>query len=261
MALTIIVTGAEKRQLTLEMCEALKSAGSIILHTERCGAAEWLREEGKTFTALDDLYESVTDFDEHATAAAERVLSEKDACYCVMTERDESVREILRRKSDARIIGPLTARATAPVVSLSALDIDTAVISPLNSVYIYEIDTRVSASEIKLRLMDIYGDDVRAYVRKPDGSEAHLPLENLDRLKDYDHRCCCLVNPSGAHADFETLLRQQREKICQNEPENPETIAKQLADVVRCICASEAHGEASAQEIYDTAMEEIYNEP
>lgn len=261
MALTIIITGAEKRQLTFEMTEKLKSAGSVILHTERCGCAEWLSENGIAYEALDSLYESVYDFDEHAAAVRDYVLSKPDACYCVMTERDESAREILRAQPGTAVIGPLTARATAPVTSFSALDIDAAVISPLNSAYVYEIDTRVSASEVKLRLMDIYGDEAKAYVRKPDGGEAYLPLENLDRLKSYDHRCCCLVNPAQAHADFETLLRREREKMCENEPESPEAIAKKLADVVRCICAAEAFGEATAQEIFDTAMEEIDYEP
>ena len=44
--ITIIGTGWLSGQLTLEAAEALRGGGNILLHTERCGCAAWLREQG-----------------------------------------------------------------------------------------------------------------------------------------------------------------------------------------------------------------------
>ena len=61
--ITVIGHGYEAGQLTLEAAELLKSGRRIILHTERCGCAEWLREQGVAFETLDALYERCEDFD------------------------------------------------------------------------------------------------------------------------------------------------------------------------------------------------------
>lgn len=261
MSLKILVTGTEKRRLTLEMTELLSSAERIVLHTARCGCAEWLNENGIPFESLDELYETVEDFDEHALMAAEKVLTMKgDVVYCVMNERDESLKAILKQNCDVQIIGPEAARAVGPVTVLSALDMEETDISPELSVLVTEIDTRVSAGEVKLRLMDIYGDEAMAYITKPDGKGAWMPLENLDRLKDYDHRCSCLVNPTGAHSGFSSLLRCANMNFYENVNNDEKSIAKDLAVVIRCISAGIACGEFTAQDIMDTAMEELKNE-
>src|SRR5699024_12065171 len=62
------VTGVQTCALPI-----LKSGARILLHTSRCGCAEWLRGEGIAFESLDALYESCEDFDDHARAAAEAV--------------------------------------------------------------------------------------------------------------------------------------------------------------------------------------------
>ena len=50
--ITIIGTGWQAGQLTLEAAEALRSGGKIIMHTARCGcAAWWFVRGGKTFRA------------------------------------------------------------------------------------------------------------------------------------------------------------------------------------------------------------------
>ena len=73
--ITIIGTGWERGQLTLGAAEAFKSAGKVILHTERCGCAEWLRAQGVGYESLDALYDESEDFDAHVEAAAAKRLS------------------------------------------------------------------------------------------------------------------------------------------------------------------------------------------
>jgi uncharacterized protein YabN with tetrapyrrole methylase and pyrophosphatase domain len=72
--IAIVGTGWVEGQLTLEAAEALSAGAKVILHTERCGCAEWLRGEGLPFESLDALYESTDDFDAHVRAAVQRVL-------------------------------------------------------------------------------------------------------------------------------------------------------------------------------------------
>ena len=70
----VIGCGFRREQLTLEAVEALQSADKVLLHTGRCGLAEYLQEKGIPFETLDALYERAEDFDEHARLAAQAVL-------------------------------------------------------------------------------------------------------------------------------------------------------------------------------------------
>ena len=67
----VVGLGFTEKQLTLGALEALQSGARVILHTGRCGAAEYLNRAGISYETLDSLYETAEDFDEHAQAAAE----------------------------------------------------------------------------------------------------------------------------------------------------------------------------------------------
>ena len=92
--ITVIGTGWSAGQLTLDAIDALTGGGCILLHTDRCGCAAWLRERHLEFASLDALYEECEDFDEHASAAARAVLdaaAREDVVYAVADVRDRSV--------------------------------------------------------------------------------------------------------------------------------------------------------------------------
>ena len=57
--ITVVGTGWTRGQLTLDAVEALTGGARVLLHTERCGCADWLREKGVAFETLDGLYEDV----------------------------------------------------------------------------------------------------------------------------------------------------------------------------------------------------------
>ena len=71
-SITIVGTGWTRGQLTLDAADALRGGARVILHTDHCGCAAWLGEQGIAFESLDGLYESSDDFDEHVRAAARR---------------------------------------------------------------------------------------------------------------------------------------------------------------------------------------------
>ena len=217
----IIVAGVgyEAGQLTLEIADLLKSGAKVILHTGRCGCAEWLKNNGIPFDTLDGLYESCEDFDEHAMAAARAVCDAaqgEDVIYGVFDVRDRSVAAMMEMVKNVRVVagppaeGALFARAQGSVQMLAASDWERYSLSSARSALIRELDSRELASEVKLKLMEIYPDETAVYVRFGDGTTAHTELYNLDRLKAYDHRTCALVTaePELTHLeryDFDRL--------------------------------------------------------
>ena len=219
--IVVVGIGYEEKQLTLEAVELFRSGARVLLHTQRCGCADWLRREGVPFETLDALYESCEDFDEHAQRAAEavcRASENADVVYGVFDVRDRRVAALLRTaKDDVRVVagppaeGVLTDYASGQVQLLEASDWENFRLSSANSALVREMDSRELAGEVKLRLMEVYPEESEVYVRL-DGGIARMPLYNLDRLKGYDHRTCVLV---PAEADLTKLERYGFDRLCE----------------------------------------------
>ena len=200
--ITVVGVGLEADQLTFAAAEALKSGARVILHTARIGCAGWLRSEGIPFDALDELYESIEDFDEHARKAAECVVEAaqvSDVVYAVYDVRDRSVCALTRLGVRLEVIagpsveGALLAHLDGATRMLEASDWESFQLSAMDNALVRELNSRQLASEVKLKLMECYPDETRCLVLMGDGSVARAPLYDLDRLKGYDHRCCALI--------------------------------------------------------------------
>lgn len=201
--ITIIGTGWEKGQLTLEAAEALKSASKVILHTERCGCAEWLSEQGIAYEALDGLYEACEDFDAHARAAADAVRAaarERDVAYGVADIRDRSATLLAREAGDGlRVMagppaeGALLALATGETRTVEASDWEAFHVTPRENCLIRELESRELAAEVKLRLMAVYPEETPVWLLNAGEAPCSTPLYALDRAERYDHRTCALI--------------------------------------------------------------------
>ena len=199
-SITVIGTGFRKEQLTLEAASLLKSGKRVILHTGRCGAAEYLDESGIVYETLDELYETHDDFDEHAEAAAETVTAaaeNSDVLYCVMDVRDRSAG--LLAESGAEVIagpsceGALMAFSKGGAQLYAAADWEEMRPDACADTIIREIDNRELAAEVKLRLMEAYPDDAEVMVESAEFGVKRIELFDLDRLQGYDHRFCALI--------------------------------------------------------------------
>lgn len=198
----VVGLGFTKKQLTLGALEALQSGARVILHTGRCGAAEYLNRAGISYETLDSLYETAEDFDEHAQAAAEAVRKAAlvtDVVYGVMDARDLSA-YLLAREGAEVLPGPaeegaLTALTQGPVQTYSASDWEQMRPDAAYASIVREIDSREMACEVKLKLMETYPDDAPAALMTGDGTIVKIPLFQADRQTGYDHRCCLLVLP------------------------------------------------------------------
>ena len=219
--ITIIGTGFFKDQLTLGAVEAFRAASKVILHTARCGAAEYLKAKGIAWTSLDQLYEEYEDFDEHAQAAAEAVKTaarEGDVAYGVFDLRDTSA-HILASEGAAVLAGPpaegaLMAMTEGQTRLITASQWEDARVEAAMSTIVREIDSRELAAEVKLKLSEAYPDDAPALFLTEAGVSS-IKLYELDRQAGYSHMCAALVlpeeDPTRKNAcDMEDLMRLAR---------------------------------------------------
>ncbi|MBQ4227673.1 MAG: hypothetical protein II697_05660, partial [Clostridia bacterium] len=114
-------------------------------------------------------------------------------------------------------------------------------------------DTRLLASDLKLRLGEVYGWETKVFWRFEGGQVALLPLEDIDRLKSYDHRCACLVNPGKERriCRMDQLVAAASEKPLE-EVSDADGLPLRLAGLAREIEA--------AQRLYDEALPEMIEE-
>ena len=219
-SITIVGTGWTRGQLTLDAVEALKKAGQILLHTRRCGCADWLEEQGLAFSSLDELYDACEDFDEHIQRAVETVLEaarNADVVYGVMDIRDRTVPALLSRlDAPPRVVpgppteGPLLGMIQGQTRSVEASDWEDFTLTPRESCMIREVDTRELAAEVKLKLMEVYPEETEVCLLTGDGALRKMPLFEVDRAEGYDHRACILV---PACRDFLKLERYDFEHL------------------------------------------------
>ena len=199
--ITIIGAGWTRGQLTLDAVEALTSGARVILHTERCGCADWLREKGIAWESLDALYDASEDFDAHAEAAAQAVTAASetsDVVYVVFDVRDRSA-VLLAQRGPVRVIpgpsaeGALQALVTGETRCVEASDWEDFHLTARENCFVREIDGQALASEVKLRLMEVYPEESEIYVLRGDAEPEKLPLYAMDRFGVFDHRTCVLV--------------------------------------------------------------------
>ena len=221
--ITIVTAGYEADQLTEEAKESLKNAERIILHTERCGCAEWLREKKLDYESMDFLYDSAEDFDEHADSVADHVIhasEEQDVAYVVFSLRDSSLRRIMQADSRAiRFSGgsdpaaELMAGYSDPVLDVYASGWESLNPSSSFGTLIRELERRETASELKLRLMEAYPEESMVRIRFGDGRIRETELYNLDRFDRYDHKTCVFIPAVKSFLDLERFELGRFEEI------------------------------------------------
>ena len=219
--ITIVGTGWTEDQLTLEVMRALESRASILLHTDRCGCASWLRKKGIPFDSLDALYETSEDFDAHVCSAVRAVMDAAEngeVVYGVADVRDRSACALAAEAGDVRVIagppveGPLLARCVGQTRSVEASDWENARFEARENCLIRELENRELAAEIKLKLMEVYPEESTVWLLSEGIETRQIPLYQLDRADAYDHRTCALV---PARTDILQLERYDFEHLNQ----------------------------------------------
>lgn len=189
-------------QLTLEAAEALRTADTVLLRTRRHGVAAWLSDQSIAFSSLDTLYENADDFDAFNRQAADEVLrasaGEGTLCYavpdpvtdatvaCLLALCGEAGVQILPAVSQAVVTRTAALQAGLPpdgsVCSIPAADFARHRLEPSIPLLITELNSRLAAGDIKLRLLDIYPPEQQVLF---DGTR--ITLDALDRQPEYSH--------------------------------------------------------------------------
>ncbi|MCK8817023.1 nucleoside triphosphate pyrophosphohydrolase [Natroniella sulfidigena] len=207
----IIGLGAgDLKLLTLEAYQSLQEAELVYLRTEKHPAAQDLKQEGIEFNTFDYLYQKQDKFEviyeQIAREIIELVQEDKQVVYAVPGHplvAEESVQQIINNLDDQEyqiIAGPsflelsFAALGLDPISGLKVLDglaFSVNDLDPSVDTIICQVYNRNIASEIKLKLMEIYPDQFKVkllhHVGLPEEKVEEIELYQLDRLEWIDH--------------------------------------------------------------------------
>ncbi len=217
--ITIVGLGPwEKGHLTEKALAALRG-GETVFRTGRHPAAEAYVANGAA--TLDGMYEAAEDFGELNSAIAEAVigLAEKhgEVVYAVPGQGlsgDSTVAELIataRGCAELAFIPGVEESAPAALQSaaLTGIGAETCAVIPAElletrridksqPLVVTQIDSRLTAGQVKLRLAAYFGDRARA-VLSIGGKLLPIVLEELDRQTGYDHRTILWLQPADDH--------------------------------------------------------------
>ncbi|MDR1940290.1 MAG: MazG family protein [Clostridiales bacterium] len=230
MNLKIIGAGYRDGDMTQAAVKAVVASDCVILKSKKLDCAGFVKKSGADFVALDGLYESAANFDELNASVVDFVTKKaetaKNAVFVVggAGYDDLTAAELIRRGAD--IIPGVSASAYAAaelvksgaarrqkggdsgaaffggfgVCAVSAQElIGTECFFPDKRfcLAVGDIDDKYTASDLKLRLSDIYGD-VRVLILHSGGRTLETTLFELDGQKKafYDYRTTLIIPPS-----------------------------------------------------------------
>lgn len=168
----VVGLGCRKGQITLEGAQAVEKAAHVFVKTAKTDTFKYF--EGREVSTMDDIYESSDDFDDLDGKIVERLLATKGrVVYCVNgSGYDDRSVALLASRMDVKIY-PSVSRAvcaagyTTGAVFVSAYDLagdrsfDYDGTLPL---VVTDVDDKYIASEVKLILCDLVGEEQEVYV-------------------------------------------------------------------------------------------------
>ena len=219
--------------LTLGALNALEAARTVILRTGRHLACGELARRNIQYATLDAFYEECDDFDALNARAVqtlwETALQGPVAYGVADPGSDETVRELLKTAGPQRQVTVLAGVSLAasclnalqeppigqPLRILPASGCSGAVLVPSEPMLVTELNSRLLAGEIKVRLMTLYEPELEVFFFPPGEQAARamekISLADLDRRKGYDHTTAVYVPAAPMLArerhDFFDLLQ------------------------------------------------------
>ncbi len=213
MDITVVGLGNAKGDLTLNGLNAIKRAGRVILRTGKTQAAKALTDNGIDYITLDSLYDEYGDFDALNEALAEKIAeyaADVPVAYCVDGNGlDDLSVSLLCAKHCVTVVAGVSRESGAlsavklgggRIMGVSALDFvgDRSFFAPSGTLVIKEIDNKYIASDVKLKLMELYGNESVYFVvnNKP----IMMSVSDIDRQKTYNYSAAAVI-PDRAYAE------------------------------------------------------------
>ena len=204
--------------LTLQAADLLRSGKPVCFRTEKHPVAVWLRQQGITYSTLDNFYENAEDFDEMNSAMVTALLglaSTGELLYAVPDPVSDQTVGLLSQRAPAEacrvVVLPGVSLADSVLAAcnghlshdnnsyqlVSASAFSSFPWDPSVSLLITELDSSLLAGEVKLHLGE-YLDDFDQVLLLPSSEELlrhpkTVKLCELDRQKHYDQTVSLLV--------------------------------------------------------------------
>ena len=226
MQLTVIGLGVKSGDISVDAFAAIKRAEVVLLRTGKTDSARFLNEQGISFDTLDNVYEKSRNFEtlnKNLVAAVKERLKTSDVCYLVdgAVSEDRCAKQLISAVKNVIVYEGVSKAGDALVKCGIKDDCYTAISAyalgdfmrftfPL---VIYDLDSNILASEWKLKLFTIVGEEtkVRLYIDKQPKT---LALYEIDREKNFDYSTVLIVEEEPLSAkqrfdfyDLMTILR------------------------------------------------------
>ena len=249
--IVLVGLGCSEGDLTINGLNAIKNAKKVVARTGLATSFKTLKNLNVNATTLDDIYNKSRNFDTLNKNLAKRVIElakQEEIVYAVdgsVTE-DASCKEILKKYKNVEVYAGVSAISKClerlkisetSVNGVSAYDYINGfkVSFPL---VIYAVDNRQIASEIKLLLSDVIGEETDVYVCD-ELTAKKVKVYELDRLNTYDYSTSIYVeNKHFLHKqrfDFNDLIDITKALRSENgcpwdREQTPKTIEKNLIE-------------------------------
>lgn len=199
MSVNIIGLGLKDGDVSLSGYKKILSSDKVFLKSGKLFAAKFLKKEKIPFETFDNLFESLEDFDDVYREIA-KTLESVSGEICYLTDGSGASDKTASFLEKPYELFPASEKCSRIVKSgnysvISAYDL----ISKKNNVapladfmYVFDVDNKFVASDVKLALADVFGDE--AEVLFLDGKKGvEMPLYEIDGQKKYDYNCGVLV--------------------------------------------------------------------
>lgn len=230
--INIIGLGAtDKFGLTLEAINAMKNGNENFLRTKEHRAVEYFYDENIEFKSFDYLYEKENSFEEVYTKIVEFLIEEskgRDINYFVPGNpliAERTVVKIIESSCEYNIImgmsfiePVLRAVKRDPSEGFKLLDGDyfnKHDIDTHSDIIVTQIYNRRTASNLKLDISEIYGDEYMIYLITDAGLDSedlyYIPIYELDRIENINHQSAVYIPKNDKILNFRDLLMETEE--------------------------------------------------
>lgn len=203
--------------LTIKSINIMKSANNLYLRTGKHPNVEYIKGQGIDFKTFDEIYDSKEDFDDVYKSIANEIINLKDVVYAVPGHplvAERSVQLIMEYARDRGIEVEVIPALSFIDVVINALGIDPVeglkIIDGLQigeqvpdrevGNIITQVYSRLVTSEIKIKLMDYYSDDMEVFLIRAAGVSGEeriekMPLYEIDRVDWVDYLTTLYIPP------------------------------------------------------------------
>ena len=195
----VVGLGCKEDQITLAGVKAIKESKKVFIKTALTETFKYFQDNNIDVISFDYVYEKAEDFSNLDEEIVNSLLNEENACFCVNGSgfEDRAVIE-LQKKTQVEIIPSVSLGSNYETPALNVTRISAYELTSTpgfnydsrGTLIIVDIDNAYIASEVKLVLSNILGDDQDIRF-----NDKVIKIYEIDRQNDYDYKTTIIVDP------------------------------------------------------------------